>query len=125
MIHVHRIYDHEPIPDGERYLVDRLWPRGVAKDKLGLTAWLREAAPSTELRLWFRHDPTKWTEFQRRYFAELDGNPEAWRMLVDGVRRGPVVLLYGSKFKEINNAIALQTYIEAKVSTGNRHRKPR
>lgn len=115
MIHVHRIYDHDSVPDGRRYLVDRLWPRGVKKEQLGLDAWLKEIAPSNDLRQWYGHDPAKWPEFQKRYFAELDAQPAICQPLIDAARRGPVVLLYSSKEPAYNNAVALKLYLESKL----------
>lgn len=98
--------------DGLRLLVDRLWPRGVRKDSLKLDAWLKEVAPSTELRKWFDHDPEKWEEFQRRYFAELDAQPEALERLLGAVREGRVTLLYSARDTEHNQAVALKVYLE-------------
>ena len=117
MIRVHRVYYRDTIPAGERFLVDRLWPRGVKKEDLKLTAWLKEAAPSDGLRHWYAHDPEKWPEFQKRYFAELDSQPESWQALVDAARQGDVVLLYSSKETALNNAVALKMYLEGKVTT--------
>ncbi|MGH9604891.1 MAG: DUF488 domain-containing protein [Terracidiphilus sp.] len=78
MSRLKRVYEKaEPSKDGVRFLVERLWPRGIRKEALHLDAWMKDAAPSTELRQWFSHEPAKWNEFQRRYFAELDANPEA------------------------------------------------
>ena len=109
-ISIKRVYD--PIQeDGVRILVDRLWPRGVSKEGLrGL--WVREAAPGAELRKWFGHDPDKWEEFRRRYFAELDDRPEVVEQLVALVRQGPVTLLYASRERDRNHALALREYIE-------------
>jgi uncharacterized protein YeaO (DUF488 family) len=107
---------HEPAApeDGTRILVDRLWPRGVSKERAQLDAWVRDVAPSDELRRWFAHDPAKWPEFTRRYFAELDANAEA----VDEVRRlageGPATLLFAAKDEEHNNAVALRAYLESR-----------
>ena len=118
-IHVHRIYDRDNIPEGERWLVDRLWPRGIRKEAVRLTGWAKEAAPSTELRQWYGHDPAKWPEFRRRYFAELDNRHQAWQPLFAAAARGSVVFLYSSKETELNNAAALKTYIQSKL--GGRH----
>lgn len=115
MILVHRIYDRDAIPGGRRYLVDRLWPRGVSKETLGLAGWAKEAAPSNDLRNWYAHDPAKWRKFQQRYFTELDTRPEAWEPLLAAARDGDVVLLYSSKEREINNAVALKSYLEGKL----------
>jgi uncharacterized protein YeaO (DUF488 family) len=115
MIRLQRVYDSGAAPKGERYLVERLWPRGIKKDQLALTGWLKDVAPSTALRQWFAHDPVKWPEFKKRYFAELDRSPETWAPLVDAARRGPVVFLYSSKDAEHNNAVALKAYVESKL----------
>ena len=83
MIKTKRVYEKAAISDGVRFLVERLWPRGVKKETLKMKAWLKEAAPSPELRKWFAHDPQKWDEFQKRYRAELKSNPEAWHPILD------------------------------------------
>ena len=83
-----RAYDPPAASDGKRLLVERLWPRGIKKEALKADAWLRDVAPSTELRKWFSHDPEKWTEFQRRYRAELDKHPEAWQEILTAARAG-------------------------------------
>ena len=114
MIRLKRAYDSASPTDGRRFLVERLWPRGVSKEKLRVDAWLKEAAPTTELRKWFSHDPDKWSEFRRRYFRELDSRPEAWRPILSAARHGSVTLVYGSHDTEHNNAVALQQYLRAK-----------
>jgi len=95
-------------------LVDRLWPRGIKKEKLRLTGWLKELAPTDSLRKWFNHEPAKWPEFQRRYFAQLEKNQMAWKPLLEAVRKGRVTLLFGAKDPEHNNAVALKTFLEQK-----------
>ena len=90
MITLKRAYDSVSRADGSRFLVERLWPRGVGKAALRLDAWLKDAGPSTELRKWFSHDPAKWVEFRRRYFRELDARPEAWQPIASAARRGTV-----------------------------------
>lgn len=112
MIQIQRIYDAPPAGKN-RYLVDRLWPRGIKKDSVEMEAWLKDAAPSNDLRKWYAHDPARWDEFRARYRQELDANPSAWQPLLDGARRGPLVLLYSSKERELNNAAALKEYLEA------------
>ncbi len=105
-----RVYD--PIgDDGVRILVDRLWPRGVSKDNLQ-GVWIKEAAPSTELRKWYDHQPEKWLEFKRRYFAELDERPEFVKKIVKLVQNGKVTFLYASKNNESNHALALIEYLK-------------
>lgn len=98
--------------DGARLLVDRLWPRGVRKESLHLDAWLKEVAPSTELRKWFGHDPAKWEEFRWRYFAELDARPEVLGPLLAAAGDGRVTLLYSARDMEHNQAVALKGYLE-------------
>jgi uncharacterized protein YeaO (DUF488 family) len=109
MIRLKRVYEPESRDDGARHLVERLWPRGVRKTSLHIDGWLKDAAPSTELRKWFAHDPAKWQEFRRRYFAELDRAPEAWAPLAHS---RTVTLLYSSHDSEHNNAVALKDYVE-------------
>jgi len=110
MITMKRVYDAAVESDGYRVLVDRVWPRGVSKERAALDAWEKEIAPSTELRKWYDHEPEKWPEFQRRYRAELDN--EAARAILDDLvkrgRRGRVTLVYASKAGEICNARALE-----------------
>ncbi len=112
MIQLKRAYDSASPQDGKRFLVERLWPRGVKKTALPLEGWLKEVAPSTELRQWFGHDPAKWDEFRRRYFAELNQRPEVWEQLVQLSQRGRVTLIYSSHDEEHNNAVALKRFLE-------------
>lgn len=127
MIKLKRVYhDERESGDGVRYLVERLWPRGIKKSALGIDGWLKDAAPSTELRKWFSHDPEKWQEFRRRYFAELDHAPDAWAPIDEAARKGAVTLLYSSHDEEHNNAVALKEYIEHELggkSGGGRARR--
>ncbi|MFB6286396.1 MAG: DUF488 domain-containing protein [Candidatus Bipolaricaulia bacterium] len=113
MIRTKRAYDPIESEDGARVLVDRMWPRGVKKSELGIDAWHKDVAPSKELRQWFAHDPDKWDEFQRRYFAELDDKPDVWRSLLEFAREGDLTLVYGARDREHNNAVALKAYLEA------------
>ncbi len=115
MLKLKRAYDPVSRTDGTRFLVERLWPRGITKERLRIAAWLKEAGPSTELRKWFGHDPEKWDEFRRRYRRELDSRPEAWEPIVSAARRGAVTLVYSSRDAEHNNAVALQEYLEVKM----------
>jgi len=117
MIKTKRAYETPAKQDGSRYLVERLWPRGVKKSSLKIEACLKEVAPSADLRRWFNHDPAKWQEFRRNYFAELDAHPNAWAPLLDAARRGPVTLVYGARDPEHNNAIALASYLESHMRT--------
>ncbi len=112
MIQTKRVYEAREPGDGTRFLVERLWPRGIRKEALADAPWLKNVAPSAELRRWFGHDPAKWNEFRRRYFAELDAVPEAWRPILEAARRGNVTLLYSARDTEHNNARALAEYLE-------------
>ncbi|MBI4901845.1 MAG: DUF488 family protein [Actinobacteria bacterium] len=110
-INLSRVYDHEPRLDGKVFLVERLWPRGIRKDAIEMDGWLRDVAPSGELRTWFSHDPERWEEFRRRYFAELDANPASCEPLLHAAATGTVTLLYSSRDQEHNNAVALRDYL--------------
>jgi uncharacterized protein YeaO (DUF488 family) len=112
MITVKRVYEPPTPADGSRFLVERLWPRGIKKASLQMDAWLQDVAPSTALRRWFSHDPAKWKAFQRRYFAELDGKPETVQPLLQAAQRGHVTLLYSARDTAHNNAVALKHYLE-------------
>lgn len=108
---VKRIYLAPDPADGYRVLVDRLWPRGLAKDRADLDEWCKDVAPSNELRTWYHHDTGKWPEFQTRYAAELDAHPENWRPLLDRARRERVTLLFSSAETHLNNATALREFL--------------
>ncbi|UVK44266.1 DUF488 domain-containing protein [Mesorhizobium sp. AR07] len=108
---VKRIYEAPAPGDGQRVLVDRIWPRGVRKQEAALALWLKEIAPSDELRGWFGHEPARWAEFQKRYRAELDGNEEAVGQLRSLLSEGHVTLLYGAHDEAHNNAVALAAYL--------------
>lgn len=115
MIQVKRIYLPPQKGDGKRFLVDRLWPRGIKKEKAKLAGWIRDIAPSNELRNWFGHDPKKWPEFKKRYSKELSVNPEAWNFLLEAARKGTLTLLFAAKDEEHNNAVVLKAYLESKL----------
>ena len=115
MLKLKRAYDPAAKTDGSRILVERLWPRGLSKAEVHVDAWLKEVAPSTDLRKWFGHDPEKWPQFRQRYFRELDARPEAWQPIVSKARRGLVTLIYSSHDTLHNNAVALQEYLQAKA----------
>lgn len=110
-INLKRIYELPAKEDGYRILVDRLWPRGFTKEKASPDLWLKEIAPSTELRKWFGHDPEKWKEFQKRYREELKENKEAVDNLKDYIRKGKVTILYGTKDKEHNEARVIKDFV--------------
>ena len=112
MIAIKRVYEDPSPQDGARFLVERLWPRGLRKDDLPLGAWLKDVSPSPALREWYSHDVAKWDEFRARYLSELDANPEAWQPLLDAARRGNVTLLYSARDTEHNSALALRDYLE-------------
>lgn len=114
-IRIKRAYEAVDAEDGARFLVDRLWPRGVSKEALKLQAWVKDAAPSDDLRHWYHHEPAQWKEFQRRYFAELEANHDAWRPLLEAARRETITLLYASKVVEQNNAVALKEFLSKKL----------
>lgn len=111
MIRLKRAYDLPSPADGQRILVERLWPRGITKQRAALALWLKEIAPSPELRKWFAHDPAKWKQFQQRYWKELQDNP-AVAILRDNARRGTVTLIYAAKDEEHNGALALKEFLE-------------
>lgn len=117
MIQTKRIYDEPEKKDGFRILVDRLWPRGLSKDRAHLDLWLREVAPSDALRKWFGHDQARWDEFKRRYFKELADKKEAIESIALKASQGSVTLLYGAKDEECNNAVALQEFIGQRMNT--------
>ncbi len=114
-ISIVRVYDKDAKSSGARLLVDRLWPRGVAKKDIDLEQWIKEVAPSTELRKWFDHDPEKWGEFRRRYRTELDKNPDAVERCLEWLRKDNVTLLYGAKDEEHNQAVVLRDYLQEKI----------
>ena len=111
MIAIKRIYDPPAPSDGRRILVDRLWPRGVAKEAAKLDEWLKEIAPSDELRTWFGHDPARWEEFRARYREELHGHAELIERLRAEAKKGVVTLLFAARDEEHNNAVVLKELI--------------
>ena len=111
-----RAYEPPAPADGFRVLVERLWPRGLKKEDAALDLWLKDIAPSTELRQWFSHDPAKWEEFCRRYWAELAAHPDALQVLKDKIHRSKVTLVYGSKDEEHNAAVALKKFLDGHAS---------
>ncbi len=111
-IRLKRAYDAPEPADGRRILVERLWPRGVTKQEAALDAWVKDVAPSPELRKWYGHDPDKWPEFQRRYRAELEANPEAVAAVRAAVGNGPATFVYAARDEERNSARLLKEYME-------------
>lgn len=111
-IDIARAYDLPARQHGVRFLVDRLWPRGIRKEDLPVEGWLKEVAPSTALRQWFGHDPARWSLFQKRYQAELAANPEAWQPILQAARKDPVTLVYAAKDPEHNHALVLRAFIK-------------
>jgi uncharacterized protein YeaO (DUF488 family) len=111
-IPIKRVYDPPSESDGQRILVDRLWPRGLTKDKAKVSLWLKEIAPSADLRTWFGHDPARWAEFQTRYRAELDANTAVTHSLRDALKAGPATLVYGARDTEHNQAVALAAWLD-------------
>lgn len=116
MIHLRRVYEKPRSGEGKRFLVERLWPRGLRKEDLSPHVWQKDAAPSGELRKWFAHDASKWVEFQRRYFAELNAEPAAWAPILEAASSGTATLLYSARDAEHNNALALKQYLEKKLA---------
>lgn len=114
-IYTKRIYENPANEDGYRVLVDQLWPRGLRKEDARIDRWVKEIAPTTELRKWYNHDPEKWTEFRRRYFEELDRRPETVSELVEIAKKRKITFLFSSKETKLNNATALKEYIENKL----------
>ncbi len=110
-IKIKRVYEQPDNEDGVRILVDRLWPRGLTKEKAAITLWFKEIAPSAELRQWFGHDPSKWEEFKQRYLCEIKENHEQILLLKQEMAKGAVTLVYGAKEREHNNAVVLQEFL--------------
>ena len=111
-IRVKRAYEQPDSSDGTRVLVDRVWPRGVRRQEAELAEWLKEIAPSSDLRKWFNHDPDKWQDFMEKYCRELDGRPELVQKLVALAAKGPLTLVFAAKDREHNNAVVLRRYLQ-------------
>ncbi|MHB1709192.1 MAG: DUF488 domain-containing protein [Thermoplasmataceae archaeon] len=118
MITIARVYDNRSHAGAISVLVDRVWPRGITKEKAGVDLWMKEIAPSDELRKWFNHEDSKWTEFRSRYFAELDGKREIVRALRGISKGGDIILLFSARNIDHNNAVALKEYLEGHTDTG-------
>ena len=110
-IQIKRVYEPRESGDGQCFLVERLWPRGISKESMTGVTWLKEVAPSPELRQWFSHDPARWEEFQQRYRAELESQPQAWQPLVEAARRGTVTLFYSARDTTHNSALLLRDFL--------------
>lgn len=117
MIAIARVYDapRKAAKSGSRYLVERLWPRGMKKESLQIDGWLKDVAPSAVLRKWYSHEVKRWPEFRKRYLAELRANPEAWQPLLEAARRGNVTLLYAARDTEHNSALLLRAFLNSKL----------
>jgi uncharacterized protein YeaO (DUF488 family) len=114
-IYLRRAYEPPGPNDGQRILVDRVWPRGVSKEEAQLSSWQRDAAPSNELRRWFGHDPARWDEFRKRYRAELDAHPDVLQPILDALKKGDVTLVYGARDEEHNQALALKQFLDGRM----------
>ncbi len=112
-----RVYDEPSADDGRRVLVERLWPRGLTKERAAIDLWVKEASPSTELRRWYGHDVSRWKEFRRRYEAELDDRPEVVAQLESLVREGPVTFVYAARDEEHNSARVLREYLLKRIGS--------
>lgn len=126
MIKIKRVYETSDSGDGQRILVDRLWPRGVSKGSSKIDAWLKDLAPSNDLRLWYAHDPQRWPRFQQRYMKELQ-DPEKTMVLKDLLHRaekGIITLIYATHDTERNNAVVLKNYLEQCLGPGSRRHCP-
>jgi uncharacterized protein YeaO (DUF488 family) len=115
MIHLKRAYEKPSRKDGVRILVERLWPRGLTKERATVNLWLKDVAPSPALRKWFAHDPAKWKQFQQRYWKELRNNPGPLARLRNELRKGKVTLVYAARDEERNGAVALKAFVEGRV----------
>ena len=115
-LNIKRVYEKPSGKDGLRILVDRLWPRGLSREKAKLDIWLKDIAPSKELREWFGHDPEKWEEFKQKYFIELGNNSAAVNQILEHSEQRDVTMLYSSKEERYNNAVALREYLENYIS---------
>lgn len=115
MLKTKRVYESSEAGDGVRFLVERLWPRGMKKENLKMEAWLKDVAPSEGLRRWYAHDVLKWKQFQQRYRAELEKHPDAWKPILEAARRGPVTLLYSARDQEHNSALLLKSFLEEQL----------
>jgi uncharacterized protein YeaO (DUF488 family) len=114
MIKLKRAYEEPSRDDGSRILVERLWPRGLTKERAAVDLWLKELAPSPELRKWFGHDPARWEQFQKRYWKELQETEESVQLLKQKARQGTVTLVYAARDEEHNSALALKRFLDGR-----------
>jgi uncharacterized protein YeaO (DUF488 family) len=112
-IDLKRIYEAPSAADGYRVLVDRVWPRGMTKEKADIDLWAKDVAPSTDLRKWFGHDPARWNEFQKKYREELEGNKPALKDLIAKAKGGQLTLLYGARDEKHNQAVVLHEFMQS------------
>jgi uncharacterized protein YeaO (DUF488 family) len=115
MIRLKRVYEKPANSDGLRILVERLWPRGVSKDKAAIDLWLKDLAPSTDLRKWYNHVPQKWNEFRKRYWSELSEKGDLLVLLQHRTTEGAVTFVYAASDEERNSAVALREYLEERM----------
>ena len=120
MIRIKRSYEPAAKSDGKRFLVERVWPRGMKKEALEMHAWVKDVAPSTELRQWFGHEPERWPEFRRRYEKELRENAAAWAPLLEAAQKGTVTLLFSAHDVERNGAVVLRDFLSRKLERRER-----
>lgn len=112
-IFLKRVYEKPAAEDGKRILVERLWPRGLKKEEAKIDEWIKDVAPSTELRKWYSHDPAKWAEFKKRYWQELEAKKDVISKLAKESKQGQVTIVFGSKEEKLNSAAALKEYVES------------
>lgn len=117
-IRIKRVYEPASPEDGNRVLVDRLWPRGLSRERVQASMWLKDAAPTTPLRKWFGHDPARFEEFRHRYLEELSDKPEVLAGLIELARKGRVTLLYAARDPECNHAVVLRDYLLSREASG-------
>jgi uncharacterized protein YeaO (DUF488 family) len=125
MLRIKRAYEPPARGDGRRILIERLWPRGMKKEALDADTWMKDVAPSTELRRWFGHRVNRWEAFRQKYRKELDANPAAWSAILDAERRGPVTLLYSARDVTHNSAVVLRDYLARRSASSPRRPGPR
>ncbi len=118
-LNLKRVYEQPSSKDGVRILVDRLWPRGLSKEKVKIDHWMKNISPSSELRKWYNHDPKKWNEFKERYFSELNSNIDMLNSLIEVVKNNKSTLVYSSKEEEFNNAVALKEFLVKHLAKNN------